>query len=220
MPGDPPGQPPDDMALPGIDRHILAADLPSVVPGDPDQIIGEILIRSGDQVIAVLQGRLVSQVIQGDLEHLRHLIRVEAQVTQRVPLHQSEHGMEDKIGPVSNKVQPPQQADFLLWDPKLLPGLPQGALLRRLRALQPPSGEAYLPRLAAQASRPHLIQEGQAALPLHQRDQHAVLARGVHQTRRPLQQAPLQLLQLHDHTIRLTSSRESCSRTAKHSATK
>ena len=88
----------------------------------------------------------------------------------RLPVHLGRHGVHEKARPVGDEVQPPQDMDRPGRDGKLLPRLPQGTLLRHLVPLRPASGKADLPRLAVHGLCPHLVQQGQALIPLHQGD--------------------------------------------------
>ena len=47
MPGDPAGEPPDRVPLPGVDGDVLAPRLPLVIPGDAQKVVGEALVKSG-----------------------------------------------------------------------------------------------------------------------------------------------------------------------------
>src|SRR5699024_4333294 len=75
MPGDPAGESPDGVSLPGIDGDVLPARLPGVVPGDPDELIGKALPRLRNQLVLILQGLRLQQMGQGDGKNLLHLRR-------------------------------------------------------------------------------------------------------------------------------------------------
>ena len=207
MPGDPPGETPDSSSLPEVDRHVLPAGLPLVVPRDTQQVIGEALPRLRHQLVAILQRRMAAQVIQRDQEGLLHLGGAFLHALQTRPVHHPQNGIEDKVGPVGNKIQPPQQADVILGNGQLFPGLPQGAGLRALHPLYLSSGEAHLPRLAMEFGGPHLVEDLPPLFTLHQRDQHGVAPGGIHQAGGAHLQQLVQLFQLHQATPRLAASR-------------
>ena len=202
MPGDPPGETPDGLSLPGVDRHILSAGLPLVVPGDTQQVIGEALPCLRHQLVAILQRRMAAQVVQRNQEGLLHLGGAFLHALQTLLVHHPQNGVEDKVGPVGDEVQPSQQGNG-----QLLPGLPQGAGLGALCPLHLSSGEAHLPRLTVELGGPHLVENLPALFALHQGDQHGVAPGGIHQARGAHRQQLVQLLQFHQATPRLAASR-------------
>ena len=145
---------------------------------------------------------------EGDPEGLPHLGGVGGHAVHRLPVHPGQNGVHDKVGPVGDKVQPPQDLNAFWGNPQLLPGLPQGALLRGLGALHLPAGETHLPRLAAEAPRPHLIEKGGPLLPLHQGDQDGIFSGGVHQAGGPGPEVLFQSCPIHRYSTTLIISRE------------
>ena len=78
----------------------------------------------------------------------------------------------------AEKIRLPEHPDLLLGDAQLLPGLPQGADLRRFTGLLHAAGEAHLSRLAAEGGGPDLEEKMQPVGLLHKRAQNRVAVAG------------------------------------------
>ena len=150
---------------------------------------------------------MAAQVIQRDQKGLLHLGGAFLHALQTLPVHHPQDGVEDKVGPVGDEVQPSQQADVSLRDGQLFPSLPQGAGLGALCPLHLSSGEAHLPRLAVKFGGSHLVEDLPALFTLHQGNQHGVAPGGIHQAGGAHLQQLVQLLQFHQATPRLAASR-------------
>ena len=181
MPGDASRQPPNGPALPGIDGDVFPAGLPLVVPRNADHVIGEIFRRRWHKLVGILQRRVLLQVGEGHEKRLLHLGGAGRQPGDAPVLHPAQNGVHDEIGPVGDKIQPPQHLHCRRGNRKLLLQLPQGALLRAFALLQPPAGKAHLSRLAAQGLGPDLVEQRRSFWPLGQRHQDGVPPGGVHQ---------------------------------------